>query len=103
MFTIACLLGHDAVIRRCLSVLAPLVLAGSACAQVGLGLAPMREELKLAPGSSHPGVLTLANDASQKVRVVTEILDFYLDSTATPQFRLFEVLGQKSTACDLKR
>ena len=86
MFTIACLHGHRAVTRLSLSMLAPLVLAGSACAQVGLGLAPMREELKLAPGSAHSGVLTLANNASQKVRVKAEIVDFYLDAEATPQF-----------------
>ena len=55
-------------------------------AQTGLGLAPMREELKLGPGMAHSGVLTLANTTEDKVRIVTEILDFYLDSTATPQF-----------------
>jgi hypothetical protein len=46
----------------------------------------MREELNLAPGTSHSGVLTLANGSPEPVRVVTEILDFYLDATATPQF-----------------
>jgi hypothetical protein len=46
----------------------------------------MREELNLAPGATHSGVLTLSNSADDKVRVVGEILDFYLDSTGTPQF-----------------
>ena len=68
------------------AILAALALAGGASAQVGLGLAPMREELNLAPGTSHSGVLTLANNSPEPVRVVTEILDFYLDATATPQF-----------------
>jgi hypothetical protein len=57
-------------------------------AQMGLGLAPMREELKLAPGVAHSGVLSLANTTGEKVRVVAETLDFYLDSTTTPQFGL---------------
>jgi len=55
-------------------------------AQMGLGLAPMREEFKLAPGAAHSGVLSLANTTDQTVRVVAETLDFYLDSTTTPQF-----------------
>lgn len=81
-----------ALIRRYCSVspptalIAALALAGSGSAQVGLGLAPMREELNLAPGATHSGVLTLANNSPEPVRVVTDILDFYLDATATPQF-----------------
>jgi hypothetical protein len=66
--------------------MAAVALAGCASAQVGLGLAPMREELSLAPGAAHSAVLTLANGSPQKARVVAEALDFYLDSTATPQF-----------------
>jgi hypothetical protein len=61
-------------------------LTGGAYGQVGLGLAPMREELKMAPGTTHSGVLVLSNSSPKKVRVVAEMLDFYLDSTATPQF-----------------
>jgi hypothetical protein len=60
--------------------------AGCALAQVGLGLAPMREELALDPGAQHSGVLMLSNSSDQKVRVVAEMLDFFLDDTATPQF-----------------
>lgn len=63
-----------------------LALGGSASAQVGLGLAPMREELQLPPGAQHSGILTLTNDAPDKVRVAGELLDFFLDQTATPQF-----------------
>jgi hypothetical protein len=62
------------------------LLAGCASAQVGLGLAPMREELTLEPGAAHSGVMTISNSSTDKVRVVTEMLDFFLDSTATPQF-----------------
>jgi hypothetical protein len=60
--------------------------AGLAPAQVGLGLTPMREDLKLSPGAQRSGVLTLTNDASAPVRVAGEALDFHLDATATPQF-----------------
>ncbi len=67
-------------------LVAVLALGGSARAQVGLGLAPMREELTMQPGAAHSGVLTLSNSSTDKVRVVAEMLDFYLDSTTTPQF-----------------
>jgi hypothetical protein len=63
-----------------------LALPGAMRAQMGLGLSPMREDLKLAPGAAHSGILNLANTTDQTVRVVAETLDFYLDSTATPQF-----------------
>jgi hypothetical protein len=46
----------------------------------------MREELSMAPGAQHSGVLTLSNDAEESVRVTGELLDFYLDAAATPQF-----------------
>ena len=62
------------------------MMAAPAAAQVGLGLAPMRMELRLAAGAQQSGVLTLVNDSDKKTRVVTELLDFQLDSTATPQF-----------------
>jgi hypothetical protein len=61
-------------------------LAGNGKAQVGLSLYPMREELTLAPGAMHSGVLTLNNDSPKKTRVVAELLDFYIDATGTPQF-----------------
>ena len=46
--------------------------AKSAYAQVGLGLAPMRAELKMAPGAVYSGALDLTNEATVKVRVRTE-------------------------------
>ena len=83
MFTLSHLHRHTALT----AILAiALGFAGSARAQVGLGLAPMREELQLAPGAQHSGVLTLSNDATDKVRVVAELLDFYIDASGTPQF-----------------
>lgn len=68
------------------ALLAALLAAGTASAQVGLGLIPMREELALGPGAAHSGVLTLNNDSPARVRVVAELLDFFIDSTGTPQF-----------------
>ena len=68
------------------AALAVLALAGTASAQVGLGLVPMREELALRPGIPHSGILSLNNDSRDRVRVVAELLDFYIDPTGTPQF-----------------
>jgi len=84
MFTYSYIHNYSAMIVWTLAL--ALLPASPAKAQVGLGLAPMREELNLAPGAQHTGVLSLANHTDQKVRVVTELMDFYLDSTATPQF-----------------
>jgi hypothetical protein len=55
-------------------------------AQVGLGLSPMRLEFAMVPGQQQSGSLTLGNDAGAKVRIRAELLDFLVDSTATPQF-----------------
>lgn len=89
MFTFAFLHRHSPVassLAPCRLMAAALVLAGCASAQVGLGLAPMREELTMESGGAHSGVLTLSNNSADKVRVVAEMLDFFLDATATPQF-----------------
>ena len=83
MSTLIDLHGRRAVIALAIAVLA---FAGRADAQMGLGLAPMRVEASLAPGAVYSGILTLANNGSTPVRVAGETLDFYLDSTATPQF-----------------
>jgi P pilus assembly chaperone PapD len=55
-------------------------------AQVGLGLSPMRLELKMRPGSQYSGALTITNDSKDKLRIRAEILDFYIDQQETPQF-----------------
>jgi hypothetical protein len=60
--------------------------APSCFGQLGLGLAPMRTELRLTPGSQHSGVLALVNDSDTKVRVSAEFLDFFIDSSTGPQF-----------------
>jgi hypothetical protein len=74
-------------LQRCFQLaFVTLAFTAAAAAQVGIGLAPMREELKLAPGVQHSGVLIVTNDTAEKVRVVGELLDFYIDSTPNPQF-----------------
>ncbi len=61
--------------------------AAPAGAQMGLGLVPMRVELKLTPGQQQSGTLRLTSEAGEKARVRAEILDFYIDETTTPQFQ----------------
>lgn len=75
--------------RNCslaLAFLGAVAIARPLPAQVGLGLAPMRLELRLAPGAQHSGALTLTNDSRARLRVRTELLDFFIDSNETPQF-----------------
>ncbi len=55
-------------------------------AQIGLGLTPMRLDLTVAAGAAQSGSLALHNDSQEVARVSTEVMDFYLDDTATPQF-----------------
>ena len=55
-------------------------------AQVGLGLAPMRVELRMAPGQQYSGSLKLSSESGEKARVRAEILDFNIDDKTTPQF-----------------
>ena len=63
-----------------------LLSAQALSAQVGLGLSPMRLEMKLTPGREQSGVVTLSSDSGDKVRVRAEALDFWIDQDQTPQF-----------------
>jgi hypothetical protein len=63
-----------------MSLSAPLL------AQVGIGLSPMRVEVKLTPGQSYSGALELTNEDGGRMRIRGELLDFMLDPTMTPQF-----------------
>src|SRR5260370_17629968 len=87
-FTVVAQNRHFRAARVSKRFLAALLLASipAAHAQVGLGLAPMRLEFGMAAGGQHSGVLTLINDSGTPVRVRTELLDFSVDSTQTPQF-----------------
>ena len=75
-------------LQRQHAIIAFVLFAGGlfAHAQVGLGLAPMRVELRMAPSTEHSGSLNLNNSSGTTTRIRAELLDFYLDETATPQF-----------------
>ena len=81
-----------------LAVLAMVVLALPAQGQVGLGLSPMRLEMHLQPGQQHSGTLMLANDSGAKLRIRTELLDFFLDASDTPQFAR-EIAQEQADSC----
>ena len=73
-------------IEVCLPLAVALLLCGRPlAAQVGLGLSPMRMELRLAPGASYSGTLRLVNEG-ELVRVRTSLLDFHLNAEQSPQF-----------------
>ena len=67
-------------------------------AQLGLGLVPMRVELKMAPGQQYSGSLKLSNQSDAKSRVRSEVLDFNIDETTTPQFER-DLPQEAATSC----
>jgi hypothetical protein len=78
------------VYRQCaLAVFGALLIVGAtqpARAQLGLGLAPMRLELRMGAGQQYSGSLKLSSESGEKARVRAEVLDFNIDAQATPQF-----------------
>lgn len=62
------------------------VIAPAAHAQLGLGLAPMRVELRMAPGQEYSNSVKLSSQSGLSTRVRAEVLDFNIDEAATPQF-----------------
>ena len=70
--------------HRALSAGLFLVFAQALSAQVGLGLSPMRLEMKLKPAAEQSGVLILSSDSGDRVRVRAEALDFWKHETADP-------------------
>ncbi len=73
--------------RHLTSAIALGIFAGPlALGQIGLALAPMRIELRMAPGAHQTGTLALSNDSRLRIRVRAETLDFYIDANGTPQF-----------------
>lgn len=63
-----------------------ILLSSVAYGQIGLGMAPMRHELKLNAGGQSTGVLDLSNEGVRPMRVQAEFLDFSIDRNTTPQF-----------------
>src|SRR5579862_1151592 len=75
--------------RVCVTALAVAcgcLTAAPAFAQLGLGLAPMRLEMKMNPGQVYSNTLKLSSGSANKVRIRGEVLDFEIDDNATPQF-----------------
>ncbi|MBZ5542244.1 MAG: hypothetical protein LAO07_01015 [Acidobacteriia bacterium] len=86
---------------RTVAILLGLLTLGGAAparAQLGLGLVPMRLELKLAPGQQQSGTLRLSSESGEKVRIRAEVLDFYIDDKSTPQF-LRDVPQEAANSC----
>ena len=77
-------LHRTLVIGFCL--FAAHIFAPAAHAQLGLGLAPMRVELRMAPGQEYSSTVKLSSQSNESTRVRVEVLDFDIDETTTPQF-----------------
>jgi hypothetical protein len=67
-------------------------------AQLGLGLVPMRAELKMAPGQQLSGALKLSSESGAKTRIRAEVDDFYIDDTDAPQFER-DIPQEAATSC----
>lgn len=67
-------------------------------AQYGLGLTPMRLEFPAVAGTAHSGALSVSNSGGTKIRVRTQILDFYVDANQTPQY-MDEVPAEVEYSC----
>src|SRR3984893_9580939 len=72
---------HRAIAAAFFVVGAPML-----SAQIGLGLSPMRIDMKIDPGTVNSSVLALSSDSKETVRVRAEPLDFLIDQNQTPQF-----------------
>lgn len=55
-------------------------------AQLSLGVQPMTSEFQVAAGAQQSGTLTLRNESGTKAALATQMLDFFVDSSETPQF-----------------
>lgn len=82
--------NYHHVYRQCsLVLMGALLILAAVCpaqAQLGLALAPMRIELRMAAGQQYSGSLKLSSQSEERVRVRAEALDFDIDAQATPQF-----------------
>lgn len=77
---------------------AAALLPSCAHAQVGLAMAPMRVEMRMAPGARYSGSLALSNDSPSTIRVRAETLDFFIDPSGTPQFAK-DFLNESALSC----
>jgi len=70
----------------------------AAHAQTGLGMVPMRQELKITPGQQVSGALKLSSESGVKTRIRAEVDDFFVDETDTPQFER-DIPHEAATSC----
>jgi hypothetical protein len=70
----------------------------AAHAQTGLGMVPMRQELKLTPGQQVSGALKLSSQSGVPTRIRAEVDDFFVDETDTPQFER-DIPHEAATSC----
>jgi hypothetical protein len=93
---------HSNYLHRALVILVCLFALGefapNAHAQLGLGLAPMRVELRMAPGQEYSNTVKLSNQSGVTTRVRSEVLDFDIDDAATPQFER-NLPKESATSC----
>jgi P pilus assembly chaperone PapD len=69
-----------------MALLAILLLAAPAAAQVSVEVSPLRIELKAAPGAATTQSITVTNSGKDAVRVRSTISDWYLSRDGSPQF-----------------
>jgi hypothetical protein len=62
-----------------LSLLFLSLASSSAFAQVGLGLTPLRMELKARPGETYSDTVTISNESDAATRIRVSLLDFWID------------------------
>ncbi len=67
-------------------------------AQTGLGMVPMRQELKIAAGQQVSGALKLSSESGVSTRIRAEVDDFFVDETDTPQFER-SIPHETATSC----
>ncbi len=86
MFRTAHLYDRRAI-GRLLAISSGLVFAlQPLAAQVGLGLSPMRSEIRIRPGAAYTGTMRLVSEGGA-IRARASLLDFHLDSEQMPQFQ----------------
>jgi hypothetical protein len=74
------------MILRTLLITWTLIWALPLRAQLGLAVAPMRTEIRIAAGEQFTDTIRVSNDSAARTRVRADSLDWYIDDQMTPQF-----------------
>ena len=78
--------AHRQLTRLAMAMFSIVAAAAPVCGQTGLGLNPMLLPLDMVPGQVRNNALTLGNNDMVPIRYRADLLDFYVDKEATPQF-----------------